>query len=188
VPLAGTGPTVDPDVLTAIAAACRDFQRLRFDYRDHGGTATVRTVEPHRLVSAGRRWYLVAWDVDRQDWRTFRVDRVAPRTPTGPRFTPRDPPGGVAAYVERGVGSATWRYRATVRLHVPAEAVADKLPAAVTLEPVDEHSCLVRAGSDTLSMIALYVGLLDVDFDVVEPPELREHIGALAERYGRAAR
>src|SRR5687768_4750127 len=75
------GPTVDPAVLTVLAAACRDAERLRFDYRGHDGSATVRSVEPHRLVSWGRRWYLVAWDVDRQDWRTFRVDRIAPRTP-----------------------------------------------------------------------------------------------------------
>src|SRR5215217_7927618 len=108
----GGGPTLDAEVLTAIAAAIRDRQRLRFDYRLHGGSAGVRDVEPHRVVSWGRRWYLVAFDADRQDWRTFRVDRVVPRAPTGPRFTPRRVPGGdVTAYVERTVGRATWRYR-----------------------------------------------------------------------------
>src|SRR5262249_44706801 len=92
VPVPGSGPIVDPQVLTTIAAACRDHERLRFDYRGHGGTDTVRTTEPHRLVSWGRRWYLVAWDVDRRDWRTFRVDRIAPHALTGPRFTPRELP------------------------------------------------------------------------------------------------
>src|SRR6266545_2546717 len=86
VPVPGDGATVDAEVLTAIAGACRDHQRLRFDYRDHGGSASVRTVEPHRLVCWGRRWYLLAWDTDRNDWRTFRVDRLQPRTPTGYRL------------------------------------------------------------------------------------------------------
>src|SRR5215217_6068452 len=90
IPVPGDGPTVDAEVLTAIAGACRDHQRLRFDYLDHSGAASVRTVEPHRLVCWGRRWYLLAWDTDRQEWRSFRVDRLQPRTPTGPRFTPRD--------------------------------------------------------------------------------------------------
>src|SRR5437764_176397 len=86
----------------------RDVGRLRFDYRSHDGTSAVRSAEPHRLVSWGRRWYLVAWDTERGDWRTFRVDRIAPRTPAGPRFTPRELPGGgdVAAYVARGVSAA----------------------------------------------------------------------------------
>ncbi|HEX3649834.1 MAG TPA: WYL domain-containing protein, partial [Pseudonocardiaceae bacterium] len=101
------GPTVDPDVLTALANACRDHERLRLDYRDHHDTTSRRTVEPHQLVNWGRRWYLVAWDVDRAAWRTFRVDRLTPRVPTGPRFPPREPPGGdVVDYVTRGVASA----------------------------------------------------------------------------------
>ncbi|MBO4275626.1 helix-turn-helix transcriptional regulator, partial [Microbispora triticiradicis] len=84
------GPAIDPAVLGVLAAACRDRERLRFDYRAHDGSSGVRIVEPYRLVSWGRRWYLVAWDTGRDDWRTFRVDRIAPRTPTGPRFPPRD--------------------------------------------------------------------------------------------------
>jgi predicted DNA-binding transcriptional regulator YafY len=105
VEIAASGPTVDPEVLTAIAGACRDHQRLRFDYRDHDGSATIRTVEPHRLVHDRGRWYLVAWDVDRADWRTFRADRIQPRVPTGTRFAPRELPGGdVATYLLRGVG------------------------------------------------------------------------------------
>jgi predicted DNA-binding transcriptional regulator YafY len=99
------GPSVDPEVLTAIAGACRDHQRLRFDYRGHDGSASIRSVEPHRLVHDRGRWYLVAWDADRQDWRTFRADRIQPRIPTGPRFTPRDlPDGDIATYLLRGVG------------------------------------------------------------------------------------
>jgi predicted DNA-binding transcriptional regulator YafY len=181
------GPTVDADVLTAIAGACRDQQRLRFDYRDHDGSGSVRTVEPHRLVHHRGRWYLVAWDVDRADWRTFRADRIAPRTPTGPRFVPRDPPDGdVATWLLRGVGAATWRYRARVTVRAPAPLVAARVPPAVVVEAVDERSCVVDAGSDTPHMLALYLGMLDADFEVREPPELVEQLAALADRYRRA--
>jgi predicted DNA-binding transcriptional regulator YafY len=182
-----TGPTVDAEVLTAIAGASRDRQRLRFDYRDHDGSASVRTVEPHRLVHDRGRWYLVAWDVDRQDWRTFRADRVRPRTPTGPRFAPRDPPDGdVVTHLLRGVGSATWRSRARVTVHAPAALVAARLPPAVAVEAVDERTCVADVGSDTPQMLAVYLGMLDADFEVVEPAELVEHLRMLADRYRHA--
>jgi predicted DNA-binding transcriptional regulator YafY len=146
-------------------------------------------VEPHRLVSWGRRWYLVAWDPAREDWRTFRVDRIRPRLPTGPRFTPRRVPGGdVAAYVEKHVGQATWRYRARVLLHAPAETLADRLPPAVELEPVDEHTCIATTGADDPYMLALHLGMLDVDFDIIDAPELAQELRRLATRYTRATR
>jgi len=183
----GVGPTVEAGVLTAIAAATRDRERLRFDYRDRDGSGSVRDVEPHRVVSWGRRWYLVAWDAGKQDWRTFRVDRMRPRRPTGPRFVPREVPGGdVTAYVERTAGQATWRYRARILLHAPAAALADRLPAAVALEPVDERTCIATAGADDPFALALYLGLLDVDFDVIDAPELAAALGKLARRYARA--
>jgi predicted DNA-binding transcriptional regulator YafY len=181
------GPTVDAEVLTVVAAACRDRQRLRFDYRGHDGGGSVRTVEPHRLVHDRGRWYLVAWDLDRRDWRTFRADRVRPRSPTGPRFAPREPPDGdLARYLLRGVGAATWRYRARVTVHAAAAQVAGRLPPAVLVEAVDDRTCVVSAGSDTPQMLAAYLGMLDADFEVVEPPELVEQLRALAERYRRA--
>ncbi|GAA4706641.1 helix-turn-helix transcriptional regulator [Phytohabitans rumicis] len=183
------GPTVDPGVLTTLAAACRDAERLRFDYRGHDGSASVRAVEPHRLVSWGRRWYLVAWDVDRQDWRTFRVDRIDPRTPTGPRFAPREgPEGGAAAHVARGVSAAAWRWRARVLVHAPAEVVTERInPAVGVVEAVDIGSCILDTGADSLNTLAVYLGMLDLDFEVTDPPELVAYLRTLGSRYGRAA-
>jgi predicted DNA-binding transcriptional regulator YafY len=184
-------PAVAAESLLAIAAACREHQRLRFDYRDHDGTLSVRVTEPHRLVHTGRRWYLVAWDVDRRDWRTFRVDRLEPRTPTGPRFAPRTPPGGdLTEYVARGLGTATWRYRARVTVHAPAGEVAARLPSAVQVETVDERTCTVAVGSDSPQMLALYVGMIDADFhvDPSSSPELAAELRKLSTRYRRAVR
>jgi predicted DNA-binding transcriptional regulator YafY len=182
------GPTVDPAVLTLLAGACRDAERVRFDYRGHDGAAAVRSVEPHRLVSWGRRWYLVAWDVDRQDWRTFRVDRIAPRTPTGPRFAPREgPSGGAAAHVARGVSAAAWRHWARVLVHAPAEVVAERInPAVGVVEAVDAETCVLNTGADSITTLAVYLGMLDVDFEVTSPPELVSYLRLLSARYARA--
>jgi predicted DNA-binding transcriptional regulator YafY len=186
-PIPTGGPTVDPAVLTAIAAATRDRERLRFDYQHHDGSGSVREVEPHGLVTWGRRWYLVAWDPGRDDWRTFRFDRILPRVPGGPRFTPRQVPGGdAAAYVEKYVGRATWRYRATVLVHASAEELAERLPSAVELEPVDERTCIAHTGSDDPYMLVLYLGMLDRDFQIIDAPELVEELRKLVGRYRRA--
>jgi predicted DNA-binding transcriptional regulator YafY len=190
VPVPGSGPRVDAAVLTAIAGCCRDREGLRFDYHDHEGTPTLRRAEPHRLVHARGRWYLVGWDVDRDDWRTFRVDRISPRTPNGPRFAPRDAPDGdFAGYVTKGVASALWRFRVRVVLHAPAEEVAPRInqASAGSLEPLDAHRCVLETGADTPQMLALYLGMLDVDFELTEPPEVVEHLRRLAARYARAA-
>lgn len=188
VPIPNSGPTVDVTTLTAIAATCRDHERLRFDYRDHGGVTTRRDVEPHRLVHGGRRWYLVAWDVDRRDWRTFRADRIAPKTPTGPRFEPREAPEGDAAdYVSKGLGTATWAYRAKVVVHSPAAAMRSRLPRAIEITPIDESSCEIAVGSDSPQQLAMYLGMLGADFRVVDAPELVAECRALAQRYAQAA-
>ncbi|MFB4320520.1 helix-turn-helix transcriptional regulator [Actinomadura sp. 21ATH] len=189
VSVAAGGPAVDAAALTVIAAAVRDHERLRFDYRGHDGTASVRTAEPHRLVYTGRRWYLLAWDCDRADWRTFRADRISPRTPNGPRFVPREPPeGGAGEHVVRGAGSRAWRYPARVRLEASAEAVAERLtPAAGLLRAVDERTCELETGGDSLHALAGFLGGLGVGFTVLDPPELRDHLRALAARYAAAA-
>ncbi|QFQ96244.1 YafY family transcriptional regulator [Streptomyces phaeolivaceus] len=180
--------TIDPAVLTELANACRDAERLRFEYRDHGGATTRRTVEPHRLVCTERRWYLVAWDVERAGWRTFRVDRVTPTPPHGPRFTPREPPAeDLAAYVSRGVSTRAYASHAVVRLLVPLqEAAARVSPSAGTLEPYDEHSCLLRTGAPSLDVMAIHVMMTGVDFEVVEPEALTETIRTLRDRLSAA--
>jgi predicted DNA-binding transcriptional regulator YafY len=188
VPVPSRGPQVDPDVLTVIASACRDHERLRFDYQAHSGAASRRSVEPYRLVNDRRRWYLVAWDIHRDAWRTFRVDRIEPRTPAGPRFAPRPlpPDREIAAQVARGAGEATWRYRARVVVHAPAAYVRDRLPIPVAVESLGEDRCAFEPGSDYPEMLALYLGLLDADFTVVDSPELTGALRTLAGRYQRA--
>ncbi len=186
-----SGPgTVDASVLSTLAAACRANERLRFDYRSHDGASSLRSVEPHRLVVWGRRWYLVAWDVERADWRTFRVDRVAPRTATGPRFAPRELPegGDVAAYVARGVSAAAFRFRARVTVHASAATVAARItPAVGVVEVIDDHSCVLVTGADRVETVAVYLGLLGTDFRVTDPPELVAELRTLSDRYRRAA-
>jgi predicted DNA-binding transcriptional regulator YafY len=188
-PMPAPGPRVDPDTLPAIATACRDHVRLRFNYRTHSGTASRRSVEPYRLVNDRRRWYLVAWDIDRDDWRTFRVDRIALRRPTGPRFTPRPlpPDPEIAARVARGVGEATWQYRARVVVHATADHVRGRLPIPIDVQTLDDDRCAFEPGSDDPQMLALYLGLLDADFTIVDAPELVHALRALAHRYQRAA-
>ena len=184
------GPTVDGAALALLAAGCRDRERLRFGYLDHGGTATSRAVEPHRLVNWGRRWYLVAWDVDRADWRTFRVDRIETPTAVGLRFAEREPPGGDAAgYVRQGSRAARWTFRARLRVHAPAAVIAEKLgPAAESVEIEDDERCLVSLGSSSAEAMAPWLGFLGADFEVLDSPALVAELQLLAERYRRAAK
>lgn len=173
---------------TAIAATVHDHERLRFDYVGHDGGSSRREVEPHRLVNRGRRWYLVAWDVARAGWRTFRVDRMTPTVPTGPRFTPREAPGrDVADFVTRGLDLALWRHHARLRLHAAADTVAARLPPVITVEPETEQTCVVQVGADSYEMIAVHITMLDADFDVLDPPEFAAHLRRQAARYLRAA-
>jgi predicted DNA-binding transcriptional regulator YafY len=187
VPRDEAGPRVDADTLSALAAACRDHERLRFDYRGHDGSGSRREVEPYRLVNWGRRWYLVGFDIERDDWRTFRVDRLHPRAPTGPRFTPRDLPEEAVDQVRRGVSSAAWRYRAQVVVHAPAEQLAERINTAIgTITPVDDTRCLLDTGADSVEALAVHLGLLGADFTVTGPAELIDLLRALAGRYHRA--
>ncbi len=183
------GPTVDATHLAQIASACRDLERLSFAYHSHEGATTDRTVEPYRLVHAGGRWYLIAWDVKRADWRTFRLDRVDLRLPAGPRFARRPPPSDdIATYVSVGITSGVYRYRARVTIEASAATVADRIPPTAGLvEAIDETSCVLTAGSNDLNDLVAYIGLLGFDFQVHEPPELIAHLRDIAARLSRAA-
>jgi predicted DNA-binding transcriptional regulator YafY len=182
------GPTVDPQHLTVIAAACRDRERLRFGYQRRDGATSRRDVEPHSLLNRGRRWYLVAWDLKRDDWRTFRLDRLTRPSPAGVRFAPRTLPAkDAAAYVEQSISAAPNRYEAVITLHAPAGEVADRIPGQWgALEPLDARTCRFTAGDDDVRWLALRIAMLDVDFEVQAPPELVEQMESLAGRLARA--
>lgn len=188
--------SVSLDVLVTLAQTIRDRQTLRFDYpaRDGGDPEseprlTPRRAEPHHLVTSQGRWYLVGWDLDRDDWRLYRVDRIQPRIPHGARFTPRTVPGGdVDAFVAarfRGSDVNEWPCRGTVVLHLPAREV---LPFAGEgrVTAIDERTCSLEAGSWSWGSLAASLGRFEVAMEVVGPPELRAAFATLAERYARA--
>lgn len=188
------GTLVDAEVLTAVGSACRDRRRLRFAYRSHDASSSQRHAEPHHLVSWGRRWYLVAWDVDRAGWRTFRVDRLTPRLgpdglATGARFEPRELPGGdPAAFVSDQVADV-WPCHARVRVLAPAAAVAAGLwTLHARIEEIDAGTCLLHVSAETPRMVAFLLTVLDHDFVVEHPPELADDVRRLSERFGRATR
>lgn len=183
-------PLLDPHVLTTLAAACRDNEQLGFGYRDHQGKASARRVEPLGLAHTGsRRWYLVAWDLDRQDWRTFRVDRIDARVSVGPRFAPRDPPADLAGYVARAISDVPYRYRARLKLRGSAETLSRQIPSwCGVIEPLDDDSCVLSTGAGTIEALVAQMILSGVDFELLEPLELAPQLRAIARRLDRATR
>lgn len=187
-PLSGSGPTVTPDVLVCLALACRDRERVRFSYIARGGERSERLVEPHRLVPLGRRWYLVAYDLGRQGWRSFRLDRLAGPHGIGDRFRPRELPGGDAvAFVRAGIAEIPQPYRIEVVVHAPAAQVRERVGRWCTVQEVDAVTCLLLTQADTVDWPAFALGLVDADFDVVSPPELVERVRDWGARFSRAA-
>jgi predicted DNA-binding transcriptional regulator YafY len=181
------GSTVDPEVLAALAVAVANRERVELRYQAHDGTPSRRAVEPDRLVPDGRRWYLLAFDLDRDDWRVFRVDRVRDPRLTGLRATPRTlPDEDAAAFVIRRMHGLAPTYRAVATLHASAVQVAARLGDAGELEPIDARRCHYRSDPDTLDWLAFRLALLGCEFEVHEPPELIEHLRALAARLTRA--
>jgi predicted DNA-binding transcriptional regulator YafY len=182
VPLPFGGPTVDAELLSALAGASRNHERVRFRYRDGQGRASTRHVEPLGLVHTGTRWYLVAFDVERDDFRTFRVDRLEQKISLGSRFVPREVPGGdLGRFVSRSVSSEAYTYKARVLLHAPMAVMQERVhPAAGRLEPVDDQRCLLYTGAHFLDGLLIHVALLGVDFEIQDPPELRDRLGELA--------
>jgi predicted DNA-binding transcriptional regulator YafY len=184
----GPGASVDARTLSTVAGACREHEMLRFRYRDKAGAASARSVEPHRLVNTWRRWYLVAWDTARKDWRTFRMDRMERcATAAGVSFVPREPPApDLAAYVTQSGLNA--RCRARLKLFAAAATIAERLPPCIgLLEPIDEKSCFYETGASTYENLAMHLSLVGVDFEIIAPVELIEEVRRLAERYQRAA-
>ncbi|WP_330277229.1 WYL domain-containing protein [Lentzea sp. NBC_00516] len=187
VPHTSPAPAVDAGLLTLVGTACRDRQRIRFGYVGHTGEESQREAEPHRLVTWGRRWYLVAWDLVREDWRTFRLDRMSVRTPFGARFTPREIPGGDAgAFVAARVADR-WPVQGVVRLSVPASAAVGWRSYGEVLA-VDETSCHVRVGGETMDDVVFMLASITVEFEVVSPPELATALLRAADRFRRAAK
>jgi predicted DNA-binding transcriptional regulator YafY len=181
-------PAADPETLTTLALACRDHLALRFDYEAHSAGTTRRSTEPYRLVHRRQRWYLFAWDLDRADWRTFRADRIQPLGPPGPRFAPRPTPpdAEITARVDSGVARATWRYTARVVVHASADYVRGRIPVAVEVEELPDGRCAFEPGSDDPERLALYLGMLGADFEVVDSPELVAAVERVIARYQRS--
>jgi predicted DNA-binding transcriptional regulator YafY len=178
--------TVDPDLLTMLARACRGRDVLAFGYVSRDGTATQRRAEPYRLVQAGYRWYLLARDIARDDWRTFRVDRISGPAPTGARFSRVDPPDA-AAFVANSVTTAQYRFRARVLVHAPIQAVAEQIPPTTGMLTADgPDRCLLVTGADSLDAMAFHLARLDAPITILEPPELITRAQHLAARLTHA--
>ena len=185
----GDGASIAPETLTVMASTVAGQERLRFAYRAKDGTESRRLTEPYRLVSTGQRWYLVAYDLDREDWRTFRVDRVSQPFATGSRFTPRElPTGSAAEYLRQSMYRRQETYEYVVTFAAPADAIAARIPAWLgTPEPLDADTCRLRATTgDAVHWLAVRLAMLGCEFTVQEPEELVRYVRELGERLTRA--
>ena len=183
----GSDPVVDAGVLTSVAQACRDEERMRFAYTGRGAQTTERHVEPHRLVALGRRWYLVAYDMTRHDWRSFRLDRMECPQGTGARFHPRPLPAeDAAAFVRAGIENVPRVYTIEALVYTSAASVRAALGQWGTVEGIDTERCRLRMTADSLDWPTLALGAVRAEFEVLDPPELVEHIREWATRFHRA--
>jgi len=179
---------VDAQVLVTLAQACRDGERLTFGYTSRDGEVATREVDPHRLVLMGRRWYLVAWDLVRADWRTFRVDRLRDPESTGRRSIPRVLPAGDAAeFVRAGIAAAPRRFEVDVVVEADADVVRARIGLRGALEGLGPGRCRLTTGSDSLDWVTLLLARTGAEFAVRGPPELVAHLRACGDRFGRAA-
>ena len=184
------GPDVEGKLLALVAAAARDREVMRFAYSDHSGSATERRVEPYRLVNWGMRWYLVAYDLERDDWRTFRVDRMSQTRSVGHRFRLRDLPAeDVAAYVASKTRQVQMKVTGRVVVHAAASVVEERMGPWTqgSIEPLGDDRCRVQIGARSPEDIAFWLGVLETDFEVEDPPELAAAVRRISERYARAA-
>lgn len=181
-------PVVSASDLIAVAQGCRDAERLEFGYRARDGRRSQRQVEPYRLVPLGRRWYLVAYDLTRNDWRTFRLDRLSGPQRTGAHFRPRQLPAADAAqFVRAGIDHLVTGYKVEVRADAPAEQVERRLGRWCSVEPDGPRRCRVRMTSDSLDWAAMALGVLGAPFEVLSPPELPALLREWSDRFARAA-
>ncbi len=181
------GPTVSAAAIAVLAQACQDHERLRFAYTARRGEPALRLVEPERLVTLGRRWYLIAWDLDRADWRTFRVDRLTDPRSTRYRFEPRELPGAdPVAFVRAQIDRIPTRYRVAIRIAAPSADLQAAYGRWVEIEAVDDATSIVRMRIDELDWPLMIMAGLDVPFQVLEPPELVTAARRAAERLGAA--
>lgn len=180
-------PEVDPDQISDIASAIRDHVELRFDYGPDDD-APPRQLEPYRLVNWQRRWFVACRDGSTGSWSPFRLDLMRLRAPGGRRFRPQPLAGGdYTSFVLREVAHAGWRVHARILVDAPHEEVLARInPTVGIVEAVDANHCVLVTGADSVEMIAVYIGLLGLDFHVDGPPELVEAVVRLARRYQQA--
>ena len=178
---------LNPDVLASAALACRDAERLRFSYIAANAERTERHVEPHRLVALDRRWYLVAYDVTRNDWRSFRLDRIADvPQPTGASFRPRTLPAKDAAeFVRRNI-TAPGARQVTVIIEAPSAVIRERIGKWAEITEEGPARCRVTMTPENLDWPVIALGVVGADFQVIDPPELTEHIRDWAARFTRA--
>jgi predicted DNA-binding transcriptional regulator YafY len=181
-------PSVESGVLISIAQACRDVERLEFTYLSRGGEQTFRHVEPHRLVLLGRRWYLVAWDLSRFDWRSFRVDRLTSPRSTGAHFPSRELPASDAAtFVRAGIDDLPTQHFVEILISASAAGVRRRVGRWGTVTELDNGRCLLQMSSDSLDWPMMVICSLGEDFGVISPPELVDFVDECAERFTRAS-
>ncbi|PSK67360.1 Bifunctional ligase/repressor BirA [Micromonospora sp. MH33] len=181
------GPVVPAEVLTVIAQACRDEERLRFHYTARGGPDTDREVEPHRLVALGGRWYLAAYDLTRHDWRSFRLDRLTNPRSSGTRFRPRPLPAGDAAQFVRTSTGVPSAHTVQALVHASAEHVGRVAGQWGTIEPIDSQHCRLTMVSASLDWPTQALGNIGAEFEVLSPPEFTDHLQDWGTRFLRAA-
>ncbi|TVT56603.1 YafY family transcriptional regulator [Amycolatopsis rhizosphaerae] len=179
---------VDPAALTTVALACRDSERLTFGYTTADGRCGDRQVEPHRLVSLGQRWYLVAYDLTRHDWRSFRVDRLSAPAATGDRFRPRELPAEDAAdFVRAGIGNMPPAHEVEVLVHAPGELVRARVGRWCTVEDLGPDRCLLRMTTESLAWAAFAIGLTGAEAEVRAPRALADQLREWGRRFITAA-
>jgi predicted DNA-binding transcriptional regulator YafY len=179
---------VAPEVLMTLARACRDHEHVTTGYVDRAGSATERRLEPYQLVTTGRRWYLLAYDRDREDWRSLRLDRMAEVRALGSTFRVRQAPDA-AAYVRHSISASPYRYVARVRYQAPERVVAQHFSSAsATIEADGPSACIVTVGADDPERMVFYLAVPGCDFEVLEPPEVAAAVRTLAGRLRRASR